>query len=206
MKYMRDDMKLDPDVGYLVAVRHGESMGNAWEPAYRNPAMNFLTELGEVQAKLAGLKLKKTGITFTHMICSNITRARQTLAVTAHTIGDWKRDFVVDDRFNERIAPHAIHGPNEGESSAETHSARVIDGYRMLVQPALERKENVLLVTHYYTMQALFHHLSKVTGLSLQRMWGRAEHIPNAVPFIIDVSDPFGNAIVLNDETRVPKY
>lgn len=201
MKYLNEGNVLIPGTGYLVLVRHGQSMGNAWNAAYRNPEMNFLTEYGETQAKLAGLKLRETGIEFQNMITSGITRARHTLSILAHTMGDWKREFIVDARFNERIAPGKEHGPNEREALPHEHATRVMDGFSELVLPMLERNENVLLVSHYYTMQVLF----KNIGVNKDTLWGHGEHIPNAVPFIWDRDQPH-KMIVLNDETRVPKY
>jgi broad specificity phosphatase PhoE len=206
-RYINDNEKLDPGTGYLVMVRHGQSMGNAWEPAYLNPQMNFLTELGSTQAKLAGLKLKETGIEFDTMITSGIVRARHTLSIIAHTLENWHREFIVDERFNERIPAGGLHGPSEGPKLGEQpetkqmHLERVSAGFAELVQPVLEQRKSLLLVSHYYTMQVLIRHL----GVNRDRLWGGGDHIPNGVPFIWNPDQP-EKIVVLNDETRVPKY
>lgn len=205
MKYINDRDKLDPATNYLVLVRHGQSMGNAWDPAYKNPEMNFLTELGEAQVRLSGIKLRATGMRFNTMISSRITRARHTLAILAHTIGDWQREFILDNRFNERIPTNATFGPGEEETPEVDHRTTVKDGFESVVRPALAQG-NVLLVSHYYTMKVLFEHLAVKYGLSLSKLWGGTDHIPNAIPFIYDITDPFGKVVVLNDETRVPSY
>ena len=175
-------------------------MGNAWNPAYKNPMMNFLTELGEIQAKMAGIKLKQTGLKFDTMITSELTRSRHTLSIIAHTVQDWQREFIVDGRFNERASADMTKGPLERESTKEEHFGKVEDGLHHLVLPHLE-KQNILLVSHYYTMQAIF----KVLGVNRSRMWGHGDHIPNSIPYIWDPREP-EKMLVLNDETRVPKY
>ena len=139
------------------------------------------------------------------MITSRITRARHTLAILAHTMGDWQREFVIDARFNERIPTGATFGAGENETPEVDHRKSVKDGFESVVRPAL-LKGNVLLVSHYYTMKVLFEYLAIKHGLSLSKLWGGTEHIPNAISFIYDVNNPFGSVIVLNDETRVPKY
>lgn len=200
MKYINEP-SLHPNTGYLVLVRHGQSMGNAWEEAYRNSEMNFLTELGQTQAKLAGLKLNQTGMRFDHMYCSGMLRARHTLAILAHTLDDWRREFLVDERFNEKIPTESIFAAGERETPENEHHDRVVEGYEIMILPSLKSGQNVLLVSHYYTMKVLFKHL----GVRLDKLWGSADHIPNAVPFIWDLDQP-ERMIVLNDETRVPSY
>lgn len=184
----------------LVLVRNGQSMGNVWGQAYENAAMNFLTKRGTLEAELAGMKLAETGIVFRHMYVSEITRARHTLAIIAHATRDWQREFVVHPGLNERIDPEYIHDQNDRISQPFEHKKAVESVLKKEIIPSLD-DGHVLVVSHYHTMEVLF----RALGVRLDRLWGVGHHIPNAVPFIWDPDEP-DRMVVLNDETRIPRY
>lgn len=179
----------------LVLIRHGQSMGNAWEGAYESDPMNFLTPMGIAQAEVAGWKLKYTGLKFSHMISSDMTRARQTMAIIAHIVDDWKRPFTLLQGMNERN-----ENPNmtqvERVSEIISHRHKVISTYDTYM-PRLLKSGNVMLVTHHYTMEALFSYLK----LPVPNCQGEVR-IPNAVPYIIDMST--FKITALDDATKTP--
>lgn len=184
----------------LVLMRHGESMGNAWKPAYRNEAMNFLSPLGMVQAELAGEKLNRHGYNFTTMISSGMTRARHTMCVVAQRIQNWQREFINDTRLNEMSLSGHVRDPRDRIESQDDHRRRVIDVFNNLIWPSLQDGDT-LCVSHYYTMSVLFTCLN----LNPDHIWGNGEHIPNAVPFVYDTDRP-GRIEAHNDEESVPQY
>jgi broad specificity phosphatase PhoE len=179
----------------LVLIRHGQSMGNAWDGAYESDPMNFLTPMGIAQAEVAGWKLKYTGLKFTHMVSSNLTRARQTMAIIAHIVDDWKRPFTIIEGFNERNEnPKMDYRQLEFETLYHRETVKKTYDYFI---PNLLKDGNVMLVSHHYTMEILFKHLE----LPMPEVNGAAR-IPNSVPFIVDLETK--EIVALNDATKTP--
>lgn len=179
----------------LVLVRHGQSMANAWEGAYKSDPMNFLTPMGIAQAEVAGWKLKYTGLKFAHMVSSDLTRARQTMAIIAHIINDWQREFINLPNFNERNE-NSDMSQRQLEFETLYHRETVKKAYDYYI-PNMLNDGNVMLVSHHYTMEVLFKHLE----LPMPAVNGAAR-IPNSVPFIIDLETK--EIIALNDATKTP--
>lgn len=184
----------------LVLVRHGQSMGNAWEGAYADDDMNFLTPMGIAQAEVAGWKLQYTGLKFANMVSSTLTRARQTMAIMAHVTGDWQRRFVLDRRFDERDM-NPVYNAEQKKHVEYLHIQDVTEAYNETVLPLLD-EGNVLLVTHHYTMEVLF----PILGIEMPMLLvdGNMEpRIPNAVPYVLDMSTR--ELIVIDDFNKTPR-
>ena len=178
----------------LAFVRHGQSMGNAWDGAYKQDAMNFLTPMGVAQAEVAGWKLAYTQLRFDHMISSDMTRARQTMAIIAHITGDWQRDFIVEPKLDERNSDPNVNYYYE----RMVHKRQVKNAWNNVILPAL-KTGNTLVVTHHYTMEELF----ELAGFA-NRLWSSEDvpRIPNAVAYIYDTQTK--DLTILNDETKTP--
>ena len=170
-------------------------MGNAWEGAYADDAMNFLTPMGIAQAEIAGWKLQYTGLKFTNMISSNMTRARQTMAITAHITGDWQRSFLIDPNLNERDATPGYSNDRQLQEE-HRHTVAVTEAFYRII--SLSQEGNLLVVSHHYTMEVLANILNIKVPLTTEG----ETYFPNAIPFIFDTLD--GSLIVLGDNTKTP--
>jgi broad specificity phosphatase PhoE len=170
--------------GKLYMVRHGESMGNVWKPAYRSDECNFLSPYGVRQAAVCGHYFMRAGIEFEHLYSSNLTRARHTMACLLYEVG-WQRHWINLPAFNELANPES-----------ELEQARVRDGMNNLLHTWTSG--NVLIVSHYHTMQVLFDTL-KVPREKIESHQGR--HVGNAQPFEWDPQVP--DTIRLLDMTRL---
>lgn len=144
---------------HLVMMRHGESMGNSWKPAYQNEDFNFLSPLGMAQAQTAGLRLARVGYQFSTVAASKLTRARETTIHVMRALGDWRRAYVVDHRLNEfaQIGHSSDPSYPAGESRSD-HHWRVGRVLLDTIKPALATG-HVLVVSHHYTMVSLIKHL-----------------------------------------------
>lgn len=173
----------------LVLIRHGESMGNVWPEAYLNDETNFLTLRGVKQSELAGIDLNRAGFKFDHVITSGLTRSRQTAIMIMQTMDDWQRHYVSDSRLNEwNMATHAFVDLKGVVIETENqHHLRCVAALEQIVLPALDTG-NVLCVTHWHTMGALFRHLLGKKGkFSLDADPNR---IPNAMPYVYSPDNP----------------
>lgn len=159
----------------LVLVRHGESMGNYWKPAYRDDRANFLSDIGIKQAEIAGLFLKRNELNFTHIVSSDLTRARQTASTILINMGDWQRHYDIDPNFNE----------------FNQFGGQPLEEHRELVFKAMDTLMNTwqdgdaMCVTHYHTMQRIFDYL-QVSRDKIESNEGK--YVPNAIPFIYDMN------------------
>ena len=173
----------------LVLVRHGESRGNVWSEANRQDSTNFLSTKGRKQAELAGMELAMDEFQFHSVISSNMTRARETMVTIMHEFpaDDHIRDYIIDDRLNEC----------RSKSVAFEHQKAVSAAMAEVVMPELERGD-VLCVTHYHTMQAIFTYLEQTQPpFNRRNIWCEGRHIPNAMPFVYDQDQP-NNWVVYN--------
>lgn len=170
----------------IFFLRHGQSMGNAWYGAYENDATNFLTVRGVKQAELAAYTIQDVlgDKKIDRVISSDMTRARQTAVTVMQTLGDWKRDYETSETLNE----WCWNGRGkEWYKDEDIHDAkaRYEQAYREFVLPVASN-ENVLIVSHYYTMKSLFN-IIKFDGRldSPVTHFDPFEHagIPNAIPF-----------------------
>ncbi len=158
-------------MGKLYLIRHGESIGNVWEDAYRNDACNFLSPYGVQQAQLCGAYLKRRGITFDHVISSNLTRARQTTAHLLAELGDWQRAWTIVPEFNELVGSIRV------SECLESFKAMLADW---------DGTGNLMCVTHYHVMEQFF----KALDVDLSTLYGHGKIIYNAVPYRWDPAEP----------------
>lgn len=158
--------------GRLYLVRHGESMGNAWKEAYRDDRRNFLSPYGVMQAQLTGHFFKKIGAEFSEVYSSDLTRARHTMAVILHEVG-WQRNWRNEEVFNELSRDEDPRG-----EQARKRLKEIIDSWT---------EKDLLVVSHYHTMQALFGGLVSDRNL-IDSHGGR--HVGNASPFVWDPNVP----------------
>jgi uncharacterized phosphatase len=145
---------------HLYFCRHGLSQAqadNAWGGQNDSP----LTETGHVQAHVAGRELKQAGTQIDLIICSPLSRARNTALTIAGEIGFPPDQIITDDRFIERtFGIFDGHGPVkewfddheyrdlddiEGSETVEQLQARAAEGYEFLRSLP---HENILLVGH----------------------------------------------------------
>jgi broad specificity phosphatase PhoE len=169
--------------GKLYMVRHGESMGNVWKDAYRDDNKNFLSPYGVKQAELTGAYFKRMDINFELVGSSNLTRARHTCALILHEIG-WQRTW-----YNQ---------PDLNEVNCEEDKPRVRQAFAAIRQTFDSMESgNVLIVSHYHTMQVLFDELTDGNRSQVDSFGGR--HVGNAAVF---VWTPGTKRIELLDLTR----
>jgi broad specificity phosphatase PhoE len=158
----------------IIFVRHGESMGNVWPEAYKDEQRNFLTPYGAQQAALCGSYFKRMNYEFDHVICSTKTRALHTTAIILHQMDDWQRQWDIRPELDE------LH-TSQGESPE-----RVMLELPKLLS-ILRKDQNMLVVSHYHTMQALFD-AAQVPRKNIGSHEGR--HVGNAVPFLWNLEQP----------------
>jgi phosphohistidine phosphatase SixA len=158
-------------MGKLYLIRHGESIGNVWEPAYRDDRCNFLSPYGVQQAQLCGAYLKRRGITFEHVISSELTRARQTTSLILHELGDWQRPWTILKEFNELVGTSRV--------------PECLDAFKKVLQ-SWDPNQNMMVVTHYHVMEQFFAALN----VDLSTLYGQGKIIYNAVPYRWDPAEP----------------
>lgn len=173
--------------GQVYFIRHGESTSNE-----RNIFAGILdvglTAFGKLQARRAGVDLKKKGIKFDAVYVSHMRRARQTCEIALAESQALKSPDIpihVDHRISERSFglfagrnlnllrlalgyegfEEMLHSHNEapptGEKIAQVY-ARASSFYEEKVVPHLKRGENVLVVCHQYVLEPLALHLSNL--------------------------------------------
>lgn len=174
----------------IVFLRHGESMGNVWGNAYADDATNFLSLKGVKQAELAAYDIAEYMPDIDVVYLSELTRARQTGITVTQSMGDWKRDYVVDGRLNEWcwMADGGITW-FEAEKSRDFWN-RMDDFYHKEIYPHWDDEITMLITSHYYTMHGIFQLIRETLGMEnvVHRELDPQAHsdIPNSVPFYFD--------------------
>jgi bisphosphoglycerate-dependent phosphoglycerate mutase len=171
--------------GKVYFIRHGESTSNE-----RNIFAGILdvglTAVGKLQARRAGMDIKKKGMKFDAVYVSYMRRAQQTCELALevsqgrasadtplqidHRIGEKSFGIFAGRNINlVRLAlgyeafEEMLHSHNEtppaGEKMAQVY-ARAASFYEEKVVPHLKRGENVLVVSHGYVLEALALYLS----------------------------------------------
>lgn len=163
----------------LFLVRHGQSQWNL-ENRFTGWQDVDITELGEQEAKQAGIALKDetVDVAFT----SKLIRAQHTLKIILNETGKTDMPVIIDGALNERsygmleglnkaetaekYGAEQIHiwrrsfdiAPPGGESLKDTYD-RVIPYFENFVQPQLQQHKNVLIVAHGNSLRALIMYL-----------------------------------------------
>lgn len=176
---------MTPAEGLLVLVRHGESTDNALNlfSGWRDPA---LTEKGVLEARNAGRTLKAQAVTFETAYTSTLSRARRSLDLMLTEMDRIDLPVIETPALNERDygelsglnkeGARAIWGseqvhlwrksydavPPGGESLAMT-AARAVPFCRTVIDPRLQRGENILVVAHGNSLRAI---IKDLDGLS----------------------------------------
>jgi 2,3-bisphosphoglycerate-dependent phosphoglycerate mutase len=181
----------------LVLVRHGQSEWNLKNlfTGWKDPG---LTETGVAEAKSAGAKLRKLGLTFDIAFTSVLTRAQHTLTLMLEEIGQLDLETFKDQALNERDygdlsglnkddarkrwGEEQVHvwrrsydvAPPGGESLKDT-AARVLPYYIEYILPRVMAGRRVLVSAHGNSLRALvmvLDHLTPKTIPSLELATG----------------------------------
>ncbi|MEG4944081.1 histidine phosphatase family protein [Microcoleus sp. F4-D5] len=172
-------------LGRVYFIRHGESTSNE-RNIFAGVLDVDLTSFGRLQARRAGVDLKKKGTKFDAVYVSHMRRARQTCEIAlaeSQALKSPDTPVQIDHRISEksfgifagrnlnllRLAlgyegfEEMLHSHNEappaGEKIAQVY-ARAAHFYEDKVVPHLERGETVLVVCHQYVLEPLALYLS----------------------------------------------
>ncbi|MEG4963842.1 MULTISPECIES: histidine phosphatase family protein [unclassified Microcoleus] len=173
------------ELGRVYFIRHGESTSNE-RNIFAGVLDVDLTSFGRLQARRAGVDLKKKGTKFDAVYVSHMRRARQTCEIALAESQALKfpdTPVEIDHRISEksfgifagrnlnllRLAlgyegfEEMLHSHNEappaGEKIAQVYS-RAARFYEDKIVPHLERGETVLVVCHQYVLEPLALYLS----------------------------------------------
>jgi broad specificity phosphatase PhoE len=176
---------MQKDLGRVYFIRHGESTSNE-RNIFAGVLDVDLTSFGRLQARRAGVDLKKKGTKFDAVYVSHMRRARQTCEIAlaeSQALKSQNTPVEIDHRISEksfgifagrnlnllRLAlgyegfEEMLHSHNEappaGEKIAEVYS-RAARFYEDKIVPHLERGETVLVVCHQYVLEPLALYLS----------------------------------------------
>lgn len=172
-------------LGRVYFIRHGESTSNE-RNIFAGVLDVDLTSFGRLQARRAGVDLKKKGTKFDAVYVSHMRRARQTCEIAlaeSQALKSQNTPVEIDHRISEksfgifagrnlnllRLAlgyegfEEMLHSHNEappaGEKIAQVYS-RAARFYEDKIVPHLERQETVLVVCHQYVLEPLALYLS----------------------------------------------
>ena len=173
------------NLGRVYFIRHGESTSNE-RNIFAGVLDVDLTSFGRLQARRAGVDLKKKGTKFDAVYVSHMRRARQTCEIAlaeSQALKSQNTPVEIDHRISEksfgifagrnlnllRLAlgyegfEEMLHSHNEappaGEKIAQVYS-RAARFYEDKIVPHLERGETVLVVCHQYVLEPLALYLS----------------------------------------------
>jgi 2,3-bisphosphoglycerate-dependent phosphoglycerate mutase len=185
----------------LVLVRHGQSDWNL-KNLFTGWRDVDLTEKGVAEAREAGRKLKKQGITFDVAFTSVLKRAQRTLDLMLTELGQTTIPVFKDQALNERDygdlvglnkddarkkwGEEQVHiwrrsydvAPPGGESLKDT-LARALPYYVTDILPRVLRGERVLVAAHGNSLRALVMVLDKHTPDSITKL-----NLDTGVPMI----------------------
>lgn len=191
---------MKPDNLYLC--RHGQSLSNSGINVSGDDT-NYLSHAGVMQAIAAGISANCIGIT--RMVSSGIRRANQTAMVIASGMSKpieidhvpALREMKWMDRFYTKEELDSIYGPGEVQKRVDNdidhrimvdHSEtqrevydRVSWAMEKTIIPRIQDHEKVLIVSHFYSMRAIFAYLDGGTVENMTRY-----QIPNAIIYRSD--------------------
>ena len=172
-------------MGYLVLLRHGESLWNL-ENRFTGWVEVPLSPKGEEEARQAGEKLKAAGLRFDCAFTSVLQRAIRTLEIVLEVLG--QRDLPVekDQAFNERhygdlqglnkaetaqrFGDEQVHlwrrsydiAPPGGESFKDV-TARTLPYFEAKILPLVQAGQSVLVAAHRNSLRSVVMHLDRLS-------------------------------------------
>ena len=178
-------MNKEKNLSYLVLIRHGQSEWNEKNlfTGWKNPP---LTEKGIKEAELAGEKIKKLNIDFSHYFTSALVRAQETGEIIlskleAENIIKTKsqnlneRDYgdlsgLDKDEARKEWGEDQVHiwrrsfdiPPPGGESLKDT-AARVLPYFEEKIKPLVEQGNNILICAHGNSLRSLIMSLEGIS-------------------------------------------
>lgn len=178
-------MNKEKNLSYLVLIRHGQSEWNEKNlfTGWKNPP---LTEKGIKEAELAGEKIKKLNIDFSHYFTSALVRAQETGEIIlskleAENIIKTKsqnlneRDYgdlsgLDKDEARKEWGKDQVHiwrrsfdiPPPGGESLKDT-AARVLPYFEEKIKPLVEQGNNILICAHGNSLRSLIMSLEEIS-------------------------------------------
>lgn len=192
----------------LVLVRHGQSQWNlenrftGWEDVP-------LTDQGRAEAKRAGELLKAHGVRFDQAFTSDLSRARNTLAIILGVLGQEDLSVEKDKALNERhygtlqglnkaetaekYGAEQVHiwrrsydvPPPEGESLKDT-AARTLPYLNAKILPAVQAGKNVIVAAHGNSLRSIVMQLDELLREQVLEL-----NIDTGVPLVYEF-DPAG--------------
>ncbi len=193
-------------MNYLVLLRHGQSQWNL-ENRFTGWIDVDITELGEQEAKEAGLLLKEKNLKFDFLFTSVLKRAIRTADLAAASAGYDAIPFERDQALNERhygdlqglnkaetalkFGDEQVHlwrrsydiNPPNGESLKDT-AARTIPYYIDKIEPMVNAGKNIWVVAHGNSLRSLVMHLDNLTREEVLEL-----NIPTGVPLVYEFED-----------------
>jgi 2,3-bisphosphoglycerate-dependent phosphoglycerate mutase len=190
----------------LVLLRHGQSEWNLKNlfTGWKDPD---LTPLGVEEAKEAGRRLKRRGLSFDVAFTSALTRAQHTLELTLAQLGQTGLPETRDQALNERDygdlsglnkdearkkwGEEQVHlwrrsydvQPPGGESLKDT-VARALPYYCQNILPAVLRGKRVIVAAHGNSLRALVMVLDNLTPQTIPSM-----ELATGVPLVYRLKD-----------------
>jgi len=158
----------------IVFARHGETIGNV-DPDFGCNETGFLTLKGMKQAELGAISLLREKLDIKHFYTSKMIRAIQTCTIFMQVLGEFNfRGIHREELLNEW---HQPKGPFEQK----------VDEVKMILPEILSSDGNVLVVSHYFTMQAIFDVLE--LDKPREQYWSHLKTVSHARPFIYDTEE-----------------
>ena len=172
-------------MGYLVLLRHGESLWNL-ENRFTGWIDVPLSPKGEEEARQAGEKLKAAGLRFDCAFTSVLERAIRTLEIVLDVLG--QRDLPVekDQALNERHYGD-LQGLNKAETaqrfgdeqvllwrrsydiappggeSLKDTAARTLPYFEAKILPLVKAGQSVLVAAHRNSLRSVVMHLDRLS-------------------------------------------
>ena len=193
----------------LVLMRHGQSQWNL-ENRFTGFHDIDLSDLGREEAKVAGEKLKKAGITFDRVYTSTLQRASHTAEIALNAAGQQallagmvrhddlrERDYgdltgLNKDETRQKYGEEQVHiwrrsydvQPPGGESLKDVVENRVSPYFDAEIRPKLEQGENILVAAHGNSLRGIL----IVLGVETPETINKAE-IPTGSPLVFEMEN-----------------
>ncbi len=188
----------------LTLIRHGQSTYNL-ATLFTGNIDAPLTPFGEAEALEAGNKIKK--ITYKIAYTSMLVRAQETLRIILEEIKQTTIPIIKNAALDERMYGK-LQGMNKtdtavkygklqvdiwrrsydirppgGESLEDTFN-RTVPYYKLVIEPQIIGKANILIVAHGNSLRALMMYLDKISRDDIANL-----NIPTGVPRIYTFDD-----------------